>query len=306
MQMSDHELLYEYRHAVNRKAQIGVLADLNAVSVAAMHQKLEMLGAEDLPPLRDIPAPIALRQTVHIDEERAMQLYNAGTCDLDMAEAGAEDTPESDPTPNIETAVELRGDGDGRLYMTAEGALWDQMGFIPGIWYAMNLDELVSLSGEGENQLKQLLQILMSSGLLTMDAEQGYTKLKAAVETVAHVCSDEAFVREGDVCRWTGTQGQMGEYHVNGHCTLELEEDTVTGMDLALDISTADPEGTLIPALTADYRLASDGGFHFEMMLDESEVQVELTLEGQHVPGTTPPQTTLPEGAVIMDITPAA
>ncbi len=87
MQMSDHELLYEYRHAVNRKAQIGVLADLNAVSVAVMHQKLEMLGAEDLPPLRDIPAPIALRQTVHIDEDRAMQLYNAGMCDLDMAEA---------------------------------------------------------------------------------------------------------------------------------------------------------------------------------------------------------------------------
>lgn len=87
MQMSDHELLYEYRHAVNRKAQIGVLADLNAVSVAAMHQKLEMLGAEDLPPLRDIPAPIALRQTVHIDEDRAMQLYNAGMGDLDMAEA---------------------------------------------------------------------------------------------------------------------------------------------------------------------------------------------------------------------------
>lgn len=235
------------------------------------------------------------------------ELEGTITLDLDMAEAGTEDTPEPDPMPNIEMAVELRrGGGDDRLYMTAEGALLNQMGFVPGTWYAMTLDGLEPLSGKGESPLKRLLQLLTDSGSLTVDAEQGYTKLKAAVETVARACSDEAFVREGDVCRWTGTQGQMGEYHVNGHCTLELEEDTVTGMDLALDISTADPEGTLVPALTADYRLASDGGFHFDMMLDESEVQVELTLEGQHVPGTTPPQTTLPEGAVIMDITPAA
>ena len=46
MQMSDHELLYEYRHAVNPAAQIKVLAELNAVSVDAMRNKLLDLGAD--------------------------------------------------------------------------------------------------------------------------------------------------------------------------------------------------------------------------------------------------------------------
>ena len=83
MQMSDHELLYEYRHAVNPAAQIKVLAELNAVSVGAMRNKLLDLGAE-LPDVTITPRNLAASA---IDHARAWELYNEGLCDHDMAEA---------------------------------------------------------------------------------------------------------------------------------------------------------------------------------------------------------------------------
>ena len=87
MQMSDHELLYEYNHAVNRKAQIGILADLNAVSQEEMHQKLVSLGAVDLPALDDLPKLPYAGKTSRIDDKKAMELYNAGAGDDDIAAA---------------------------------------------------------------------------------------------------------------------------------------------------------------------------------------------------------------------------
>ena len=82
MQMSDHELLYEYRHAVNPAAQIKVLAELNAVSVGAMRNKLLDLGAE-LPDVTITPRNLTASA---IDGARAWELYNEGLCDHDMAE----------------------------------------------------------------------------------------------------------------------------------------------------------------------------------------------------------------------------
>ena len=83
MQMSDHEILYEYRHAVNPAAQIKVLAELNAVSVGAMRNKLLDLGAE-LPDVTITPRNLTASA---IDHARAWELYNLGLCDHDMAEA---------------------------------------------------------------------------------------------------------------------------------------------------------------------------------------------------------------------------
>ena len=84
MQMSDHEILYEYRHAVNPAAQIKVLAELNAVSVGAMRNKLLDLGAEL--PAEPTKTPRNLAASA-IDHTRAWELYNEGLCDHDMAEA---------------------------------------------------------------------------------------------------------------------------------------------------------------------------------------------------------------------------
>ena len=84
MQMSDHEILYEYRHAVNPAAQIKVLAELNAVSVGVMRNKLLDLGAEL--PAEPTKTPRNLTASV-IDDARAWELYNEGLCDHDMAEA---------------------------------------------------------------------------------------------------------------------------------------------------------------------------------------------------------------------------
>lgn len=84
LQMSDHEILYEYTHAANRAAQVSILADLNAVSEAEMREKLQALGAADLPPVKRGKPQI--RRKVGLDECRAMELYNEGLCDLDMAE----------------------------------------------------------------------------------------------------------------------------------------------------------------------------------------------------------------------------
>lgn len=42
--MSDEEIIRNYQKAENKKAQIGILADLNDVSIKMMKQKLESLG----------------------------------------------------------------------------------------------------------------------------------------------------------------------------------------------------------------------------------------------------------------------
>lgn len=82
MQMSDHEILYHYNHAADQAAQVEILAQLNAVDVPTMRNKLLDLGAKGVPQLKT-----NVRRNVSIDDQRAMALYNEGLCDLDMAEA---------------------------------------------------------------------------------------------------------------------------------------------------------------------------------------------------------------------------
>ena len=64
MQMTDSEILGNYRGAKNQKAQVKILADLNAVSEPEMVEKLWSLGvkvpgraAKDLPAGVDWPGP---------------------------------------------------------------------------------------------------------------------------------------------------------------------------------------------------------------------------------------------------------
>ena len=83
MQMSDHELLYHYNHAADRTVQIKILAELNAVDVPTMRNKLLALGVKDVPPER---AKMPRRRgSTSYDKKRAMELYNAGCCDEVMA-----------------------------------------------------------------------------------------------------------------------------------------------------------------------------------------------------------------------------
>lgn len=83
MQMSDHELLYHYNHAADQAAQIRILAELNAVDVPTMRNKLLDLGAQNVPAEREkVPRRLG---SVTFDENRAMELYNTGCCDSDLA-----------------------------------------------------------------------------------------------------------------------------------------------------------------------------------------------------------------------------
>ena len=83
MQMSDGEILSSWKNAQNQKEQVGILADLNAVSVSKMREKLLELGAENVPAGRKKPGP---SPRYKLDELRAMELYNDGMNDLEMAE----------------------------------------------------------------------------------------------------------------------------------------------------------------------------------------------------------------------------
>ena len=82
MQMTDGEILTSWKQAKDQKAQLGILADLNAVSVKTMREKLLEMGAENVPAARKGNN----RHAARIDELRAMELYNQGLCDLDIAE----------------------------------------------------------------------------------------------------------------------------------------------------------------------------------------------------------------------------
>ena len=85
MQMSDHEILYHYNHAADQAAQVKILAELNAVDVPTMRNKLLDLGAKNVPGEKTHMPKRLGRRT--FDENRAFALYEEGACDFDMAEA---------------------------------------------------------------------------------------------------------------------------------------------------------------------------------------------------------------------------
>ena len=85
MQMSDTEILSSFREAKDQKKQIGVLADLNAVSPDEMQRYLHELGAPVQLPREDLrKAQNSPKAT--FDVSRALELHAEGLCDLDIAE----------------------------------------------------------------------------------------------------------------------------------------------------------------------------------------------------------------------------
>lgn len=79
MQMTDSEILGNYRGAKNQKAQVKILADLNAVSEPEMVEKLRSLGVK-------VPGRAAKDLPAGVDWLRARQLYDEGQSDLEIAE----------------------------------------------------------------------------------------------------------------------------------------------------------------------------------------------------------------------------
>lgn len=89
MQMSDGEILHSWNNAAKPAEHVQILADLNAVSKEEMREKLLELGAEGVPVGRKKRTTKATGdyKPVKLDELRAMQLYNDGACDLELADA---------------------------------------------------------------------------------------------------------------------------------------------------------------------------------------------------------------------------
>lgn len=79
MQMSDNEILGNYRRAKNQRAQVKTLADLNAVSEPEMAEKLRSLGIK-------VPGRAAKESSSSVDWLRARHLYDEGQSDLEIAE----------------------------------------------------------------------------------------------------------------------------------------------------------------------------------------------------------------------------
>lgn len=83
MIMTDGEIITSYNQAKNKKSQVTVLADLNAVSVMEMELHLETLGLLT----RSSPKPPApLKSKPVMDELRAMELFKEGKSDLEISE----------------------------------------------------------------------------------------------------------------------------------------------------------------------------------------------------------------------------
>lgn len=85
MYMSDTEIATGYRTAKNKTKQIGVLAELNAVSHKAMEEKLTELGLmEKTGGGEPLQAPTT--EAAPFDETRARELYAEGRDDLAISE----------------------------------------------------------------------------------------------------------------------------------------------------------------------------------------------------------------------------
>ena len=85
MYMSDAEIATGYRTAKNKAKQVGVLAELNAVSHKAMEEKLVELGLMEKTGEGELlPAPAP--EVALFDETRARELYAEGRDDLAISE----------------------------------------------------------------------------------------------------------------------------------------------------------------------------------------------------------------------------
>lgn len=74
---SDAEIRESWRKAADKDGQVQVLAELNGTDVMTMGKKLMEMGLISVLPAAKKPP---------FDEIRAMELYNEGLCDLDIAE----------------------------------------------------------------------------------------------------------------------------------------------------------------------------------------------------------------------------
>lgn len=83
--MSDDEIRVSYNTAKDQKAQIQVLADLNATTPAVMAAKLRELGC-DVPEITEVKQKPLRAHDVFFDENRARALFAEGKSDLDISE----------------------------------------------------------------------------------------------------------------------------------------------------------------------------------------------------------------------------
>ena len=84
MNMTDGDIASSFRQAKDPKKQVQVLADLNGVSRREMEEKLHQLGLAAKP--KPKPAKRCHTKPPDFDELRAMELYNDGQSDLEIAE----------------------------------------------------------------------------------------------------------------------------------------------------------------------------------------------------------------------------
>lgn len=73
MFMSDDEILYSWRMALDRREQVKILAELNATSVQNILEKLELLGID--------ASPYRKKRKGKLDEEKALDLWQQGLDD---------------------------------------------------------------------------------------------------------------------------------------------------------------------------------------------------------------------------------
>lgn len=84
MNMTDGDIAASFRQAKDPKKQVQVLADLNGVSRREMEEKLHQLGLALKPKPR--PEKRCHTRPPDFDELRAMELYNEGKSDPEIAE----------------------------------------------------------------------------------------------------------------------------------------------------------------------------------------------------------------------------
>ena len=83
--MSDDEIRVSFHTAKDQKAQVRVLAELNATTQQAMAEKLKALGC-DVPELPEVKQTPLRAHDVLFDEGRARALFAEGKTDLEIAE----------------------------------------------------------------------------------------------------------------------------------------------------------------------------------------------------------------------------
>lgn len=277
------------------------MMQLSPMTVAATYEGISANGTA---------VEMSMNMTMDMEKFLADMAEQAG---VSLDEISPEDKAILDSLSTEGLSMEIRGDlNKGVIYMSMSGTIATAIGLPENTWISLDMNALLEGSGmdwatllASAQQMSNLnLDSMLSQALAQVpvdDSTSAYTNVKAAVEQVAKLLADESFVKDGNDYTTTFTAEESG-LAANVSMTFTMDNDAVVGykVDAGVNVDAGDMGQfgmKITEALDKDNNLTAtvtlDAGIYMNM---------EMTMTGSYTTTDQAPETTVPEGANVIDL----